>query len=315
MKSSKIERVKELLIIAFFLIAPVFLYHLIKKDPIIGFDEEGDPIRVGIYIMFILFWGGAYFIYKYYTEAKEKKEQNEALETNCADIEKSRKEASIIDGYKFNQRICKYDSKNQCIEEIHISNNYLNDENDPNNDKWTYKYDNSNNLIEEIQYGSGKLLFKTIFKYDSKNNLVEQIEYDDEGVFEYKTLYKYDSDNKLLESLYFNEDNKLRDKTKYKYDSNGNCIERSYYKDYQENRDNNFDIKTIFKYDFRGNCIDELHYKSDNSISERILYKYDKNNRVIMRIEENRFSNASLKVTTIRHLLKKEMGSTSHNTI
>lgn len=52
-----------------FLLAPILIYFLVTWDPVIGVDEDGEPMKLGVYVVIGLYWLGAYFAYKRY-EAK-----------------------------------------------------------------------------------------------------------------------------------------------------------------------------------------------------------------------------------------------------
>lgn len=49
-----------------FLLVPILIYFLITWDPIIGVDEDGEPMKLGVYVVIGLYWIGAYFTYKYH---------------------------------------------------------------------------------------------------------------------------------------------------------------------------------------------------------------------------------------------------------
>lgn len=50
-------------IIVFFLI-PILIYFVVKWDPVIGLNEDGELNQLGMFIIIGLYWGGAYFVYK-----------------------------------------------------------------------------------------------------------------------------------------------------------------------------------------------------------------------------------------------------------
>jgi hypothetical protein len=56
---------------SFFMFTPIFLYFIIIKDPIIGHYEDGEPRRLGIYIVVALFLVGSYSIYRLKEVKKE----------------------------------------------------------------------------------------------------------------------------------------------------------------------------------------------------------------------------------------------------
>ena len=47
-----------------FLLIPFLIYFVVGWDPVIGIDEDGEPIQLGVYIIIGLYWTGAYFVYK-----------------------------------------------------------------------------------------------------------------------------------------------------------------------------------------------------------------------------------------------------------
>ena len=55
-----------------FIFLPMLIYFfVIEVNPILGFDEDGDPIRLGLWIIIILWWALSYFSWKSY-DAKRK---------------------------------------------------------------------------------------------------------------------------------------------------------------------------------------------------------------------------------------------------
>lgn len=47
-----------------FLFIPILIYFVVIWDPVIGLNEDGEPIKLGVYIIIGIYWIGAYFIYK-----------------------------------------------------------------------------------------------------------------------------------------------------------------------------------------------------------------------------------------------------------
>jgi len=47
-----------------FLLIPILIYLLITWDPIIGVDEYGESVQLGVYVVIGLYWLGSYFAYK-----------------------------------------------------------------------------------------------------------------------------------------------------------------------------------------------------------------------------------------------------------
>ncbi len=56
--------------VVFFLI-PILIYFVVKWDPVIGLNEDGEPNQLGVYIIIGLYWVSAYFVYKRH-EAKSR---------------------------------------------------------------------------------------------------------------------------------------------------------------------------------------------------------------------------------------------------
>lgn len=44
---------------------PAAIYSLIQWNPSVGVNEEGEPIKFGIYFVFVLYWSAIFFIDKY----------------------------------------------------------------------------------------------------------------------------------------------------------------------------------------------------------------------------------------------------------
>ncbi len=65
------ETKQMLLAIFVFLAIPLLIYGIISWNPVIGFDEGGDPVRLGIWVTLGLYWGGAYFSYKSWQRKKQ----------------------------------------------------------------------------------------------------------------------------------------------------------------------------------------------------------------------------------------------------
>lgn len=47
-----------------FLLIPILIYFVVKWDPVIGIDEDGEPTQLGVYIIIALYWAIAYFSYR-----------------------------------------------------------------------------------------------------------------------------------------------------------------------------------------------------------------------------------------------------------
>lgn len=121
MKFFKSENFRYFLWVTFFFLTPILLYFLIKKDPTIGRDEDGEPIQLGIYIVVGLFWTGAYFIHKYFSESKEAKQNIEWLRNQNnqlkKDLEKFSSQENSLDSIE--------DSEDENIYEKYIDKSNL----------------------------------------------------------------------------------------------------------------------------------------------------------------------------------------------
>lgn len=47
-----------------FIVTPLVLYQLVTWDPVIGETDDGDPVKLGIWIILGVYWLGAHFLYK-----------------------------------------------------------------------------------------------------------------------------------------------------------------------------------------------------------------------------------------------------------
>jgi hypothetical protein len=75
-----------------FLVIPISTYYLVDWNPLIGIDEEGEPVRLGMYVMIGLFWIAGYFDYKRFCARKR---LNDLLD-DLFDEQKSQKIFEII---------------------------------------------------------------------------------------------------------------------------------------------------------------------------------------------------------------------------
>lgn len=121
MKFFKSENFRYFLWVIFFFLTPIILYFLIKKDPIIGHDEDGEPVQLGIYIVVGLFWTGAYFIHKYFSESKEAKQNIEWLRNQNNQLKKDLEQFSSQE----NSLDSTEDSDDENIYEKYIDKNNL----------------------------------------------------------------------------------------------------------------------------------------------------------------------------------------------
>jgi len=87
-----------------FLLVPMLLYFLITWDPVIGVDEDGEPMKLGVYVVIGLYWVGAYFMYKRHeTKAKLNRLLDKLLDDEEADhlFEVAKRRRQIFKEEKF----------------------------------------------------------------------------------------------------------------------------------------------------------------------------------------------------------------------
>jgi len=89
-----------------FMIVPLLIYIVTQWDPVIGFDEEGEPIKFGPFFIVGLYWCGAYFAYKRHEARKRLNklldrllDEEEAM--NILEIAKNRREFLRQEGSEF----------------------------------------------------------------------------------------------------------------------------------------------------------------------------------------------------------------------
>lgn len=90
--------------IIIFLLVPMLIYFLITWDPVIGVDEDGESMKLGVYVVIGLYWLGAYFAYKRH-ETKTKLNQllDKLLDDEEADhlFEVAKRRRQILKEEKF----------------------------------------------------------------------------------------------------------------------------------------------------------------------------------------------------------------------
>ncbi len=75
---------------------PIILYFFIKWDPFILRDKDGEPITLGFWLVAILYWVALFFIHKYKSETKLKREQlKRLLDGSMSEMEKSLLEKEV----------------------------------------------------------------------------------------------------------------------------------------------------------------------------------------------------------------------------
>ena len=90
--------------IVVFLLIPFLIYFLITWDPVIGMDEDGEPMKLGVYVVIGLYWLGAYFAYKRHeTKAKLNRLLDKLLDDEEADhlFEIAKRRRQILKEEKF----------------------------------------------------------------------------------------------------------------------------------------------------------------------------------------------------------------------
>jgi hypothetical protein len=162
-------------------------------------------------------------------------------------------------------------------------------------------FDMQGQKVQQINYREdGNVMSIASFKYDSRGNKVEIIKYssDDKDksklVLNYSLAVKYDSKgNKMLETGF----NGVEDfKNVYNYNREGKLAEVNFFirKRLDEKRvvvstdDQSTNMKILdgfgsqkymlrYRYNQEGKVTEETRIENDNTVSQRILYTYDKN--------------------------------------
>lgn len=90
--------------IVIFLLVPIFIYFIITWDPVIGVDEDGELMKLGVYVVIGFYWLGAYFAYKRHeTKIKLNRLLDKLLNDEEADhlFEIAKKRRQILKEEKF----------------------------------------------------------------------------------------------------------------------------------------------------------------------------------------------------------------------
>jgi hypothetical protein len=145
-----------------------------------------------------------------------------------------------------------------------------------------FRYDDKGNKIEYVRYnayemGSEELQvnYKQDIKHDAKGNVVEEMGYN--GVENFKVVYNYNPMGKLAEVNYFNVETAgkksiLDEKRVLKYAGNASTV-----KVYNGQNILMFTLKNI--YSNTGKILEENRIELDSSVSKRVVYIYDKNDK------------------------------------
>jgi hypothetical protein len=175
-------------------------------------------------------------------------------------------------------KVVKYDEKGNNIEEV----NYRVD------GKVHYivkfRYDDKGNKVEYVRYnaydmGSEELQvnYKQNIKHDSRGNVVEEMGYN--GIENFRVVYNYTPAGKLAEVNYFNVEANgkktvLDEKRVLKYTGNISNV-----KVYNGQNVMLFRLKNI--YSISGKILEENRIELDSTVSKRVIYLYDKNDKCI----------------------------------
>ncbi|MBR5532006.1 MAG: hypothetical protein IKU59_01670 [Bacteroidales bacterium] len=141
---------------------------------------------------------------------------------------------------------------------------------EPNSEKWLFKYDSDRNIIEEANYSfcenewSINNTYK--YKYDANGNRIEVSTYNPEGIMLGKTTTKYDSFRNIIEKIVYGSDGKIDNKYITKYNSEGNKKETA--KSFI--RDGNKYTETTRKFNSKGKIIESVSYKGGKLIKKFI---------------------------------------------
>jgi YD repeat-containing protein len=154
--------------------------------------------------------------------------------------------------------------------------------------KNVFKYDANGNMTELINYsGDGKLV-STIKTYDANGYPISEETILSNGNVDVRSTIKADTKGNKIEQNDVKADptgTLFNFKQFYSYDEKGQLVERAAYRD-----NGAFFYKYGFTYDASGNKTEWTRLGPNNSISGKVVYKYnDKNNL----IEQNEYEGAS----------------------
>jgi hypothetical protein len=120
-----------------------------------------------------------------------------------------------------------------------------------------------------------------LIKYDEFGKKIAWFEFSHDSIYE-KEFFKYNHKGNLLNEVNYDKSGEVVSMTKYKYDNKDNMIEKIEY----DNAESVISTENI-KYDDFQNIIEEIHNYSDgsNDFSYKYSLKYDKNGRIIEKID------------------------------
>jgi len=87
--------IKAVIIVIVFVVIPTLIYLMIIWDPVIGHNEDGDTIQLGMYVIIGIYWVAAYFSYKNHELKSELKylmrKEDNIKSDNKLSVKKSKK--------------------------------------------------------------------------------------------------------------------------------------------------------------------------------------------------------------------------------
>jgi hypothetical protein len=159
-----------------------------------------------------------------------------------------------------------------------------------NGDLWfrhVYKYNSRNNCIEEIRHDpESKISSRTIMEYDKKGNKKTRVStYNQYNELSSKEVYKYDDKGNNIETAWHNAKSNLIRKSAFKYDNKDNLIQMISY-----DAGGKLSDKVTYTYDEYGNMVTSVNYAADDVVKNKSGFKYaefGKQDNWIKRVEYN----------------------------
>ena len=138
--------------------------------------------------------------------------------------------------------------------------------------KNVYEYDERGNLTKhDLETPDGNSFMTRLNAYDSNDRLIERQECV-AGICDDKTTYTYNNNNKVAEEIRYDKD-KITKKTVYTYDAHGNLTEKNVYA-----ADNTLQQRVVSSFDKNNNEVKVSFFDKDgnNTKTETYEYTYDK---------------------------------------